>query len=306
VALRRNDKSIGVRRLGFGVSGPHGTPLMAPSQTRHMLDFAFESGVRLFDTAPLYGNGEAERRLGEALKGFPRYECIVSTKAGASSYGLAGRARDFSPDGIRRSVEASLKRLRVTYIDWLFLHGPDASELTDELLKTLVDLKYSGLITSLGVAGRGPELDAALATGQFSVYMAPVHAALPQADIERLNRIKASGSELVGIETMAPASRRSLSIGASWRFARSISRSLFGKGQHIPPTPMSPEECLWWALYEAVAHRVVMTTTRIDHLRANLGIVDQRATDRLIGGPSGPSSGGNNMSDRDFPGFQRT
>jgi aryl-alcohol dehydrogenase-like predicted oxidoreductase len=289
VALRRNDKSIGVRRLGFGVSGPHGTPLMSPSQTRHMIDLAFESGVRLFDTAPLYGNGEAERRLGEALRSFPRYECIVSTKAGATSSGLTGRGRDFSPDAIKRSVEASLKRLKVTYIDWLLLHGPTPDEFTDELLKTLIDMKYSGMITSLGVAGRGPELDAALATGQFSVFMAPVHAALPQEDIERLNRIKASGSELVGIEVMSPAKRSlSLSVGSTWRFAR----SLFGKGNNkpAPPTPMSPEECLWWALYEAVAHRVVMTTTRMDHLRTNIAVVEQRATTGLIGSSSGPSS----------------
>jgi hypothetical protein len=289
VALRRNDKSIGVRRLGFGVSGPHGTPLMSPSQTHHMIDFAFESGVRLFDTAPLYGNGEAERRLGEALRRLPRYECIVSTKAGATSSGLTGRARDFSPDAIRRSVEASLKRLRVTYIDWLLLHGPTSNELTDELLKTLVDLKYSGLITSLGVAGRGPELDAALSTGQFSVYMAPVHAALPQDALERLNRIKASGSELVGIEVMAPAHRRfpaPISMGATWRLAR----ALLGKGKPAPPTPMTPEECLWWALYEAVAHRVVMTTTSMDHLRGNVGIVEQRTGSGLIGSSGGHSS----------------
>lgn len=291
-ATRKNDKSIGVRRLGFGVSGPHGTPLIAPSQTRHMIDFAVGCGVRLFDTAPLYGNGEAERRLGEALKGMPRYEFIISTKVGVSSSGLTGRARDFSPDGIRRSVEASMKRLKVTYIDWLLLHGPNPDEFTDEVMKTLVDLKYSGMVTSLGVAGRGVEMDVALETGQFSVFQAPVNADLPPDAIERLNRIKASGSELVGIEVMAPAHRKypaPLSIGATWRLARAV----LGRGKPASATPMTPEECLWWALYEAVAHRVVMTTTRLDHLRSNIEIVEQRATTGLIGSSGGLSSGGN-------------
>jgi len=82
VAPRTSDKSHGVRRLGFGVSGPHGTPLVSPEHTSAMIDHAFARGVRLFDTAPSYGAGEAERRLGEALKRLPRYECIVSTKAG--------------------------------------------------------------------------------------------------------------------------------------------------------------------------------------------------------------------------------
>ena len=54
-----------------------------------LIELAFERGVRLFDTAPAYGNGEAERRLGEAMKRMPRYECIVSTKAGITSSGLS-------------------------------------------------------------------------------------------------------------------------------------------------------------------------------------------------------------------------
>lgn len=288
MARRISDKSHGVRRLGFGVSGPHGSPLIAPSQTRHMIDFAFESGVRLFDTSPAYGNGEAERRLGEALVRMPRYECIISTKAGVTSSGLTGRHRDFSPDAIRRSIDASLKRLRVSHIDWLLLHGPAPHELTDQLLKTLIDLKYSGIITSLGVCGRGVELDAALNTGQFTIFMAPVHSALPQEDIDRLTRIKASGSELVGIEVMRPAHRRfpaPVTPGATWRLAR----ALLGRSKAAPPTPMSPEECLWWALYEAVAHRVVMTTTSMNHLRDNVGAVESRPSGRLIASAAGLS-----------------
>jgi aryl-alcohol dehydrogenase-like predicted oxidoreductase len=288
VARRTSDKSHGVRRLGFGVSGAHGSPLIAPSQTRHMIDFAFESGVRLFDTSPAYGNGEAERRLGDALVRMPRYECIISTKAGITSSGLTRRIRDFSPDAIRRSIDASLKRLRVAHIDWLLLHGPAPHELTDQLLKTLIDLKYSGIITSLGVCGRGVELDAALNTGQFTVFMAPVHAALPQDDIDRLTRIKASGAELVGIEVMRPALRRfpaPVSPGATWRLVK----ALIGRSRPSLVAPMSPEECLWWALYEAVAHRVVMTTTTMDHLKANVGAIESRPSGRLIASAAGLS-----------------
>ena len=73
------DNAIGVRRLGFGVSGPHGSPLIRPLATVEMILHAFALGVRVFDTAPAYGAGEAERRLGEALARLPPYAPIVST-----------------------------------------------------------------------------------------------------------------------------------------------------------------------------------------------------------------------------------
>jgi len=281
VAPRTSDKSHGVRRLGFGVSGPHGTPLVSPEHTGAMIDHAFARGVRLFDTAPSYGAGEAERRLGEALKRLPRYECIVSTKAGITSAGLTRRNRDFSADAVRRSVEASLKRLKQTRIDWLLLHGPAPHELTDELVKTLVDLKFQGEVGAIGIAGRGAEFDAAIATGQFTVFMAPVHAALKPEAIERLNRIKATGAELVGFETLTPAHRRfpaPLSPGSTWRLAR----TLLGRSLPAPQTPMTSEECLYWALFEAVAHRVVTTTTRMEHLDANISAVEILRSGRMI------------------------
>ena len=282
MAQRSSDKAIGIRRLGFGVSGPHGSPLVSAKTTNQMIERAFERGVRLFDTAPTYGGGEAERRLGETLKRLPRWECIISTKVGFTSTGF-GKVRDFSADGVRRSVEASLKRMGLQRLDWLLLHGPAPHELTDELLKMLIELKFKGDVAALGVAGRGAELDDALRTGHFTVFMAPVHAALRQEDLDRLTRIKASGSELVGFETLIPAMRRfpaPVTLGATWRLAR----SLLGRGQAAPPTPMTAEECLYWALFEAVAHRVLITTSRMAHLEANISAVESLRTGRAISG----------------------
>ena len=151
----RRDNAYGARRLGFGVSGPHGTPMIRPETTVRMVQHAYALGVRIFDTGPSYGAGEAERRLGEALARLPPYDPIVMTKAGIQSSGLTKRHRDFSPTGIRRSVEGSLKRLRRERIDWLFLHGPSPGEMTDELLKVLTDMRRRGDVVSIGVCGRG-------------------------------------------------------------------------------------------------------------------------------------------------------
>jgi aryl-alcohol dehydrogenase-like predicted oxidoreductase len=269
---RISDNSIGVRRLGFGISGPHSSALISPRATEEMIDAAFALGIRLFDTGPSYGKGEAERRLGAALQRLPRYECIVSTKVGMHTE-KGRRVRDFSPDGVRRSIDASLKRLGIQRLDWLFLHGPAASELTDGLLKVISEERFAGRIGILGVAGRGPEIDAALATGQFGVFMAPVHAGLAPYQVDRLQRLKATGAELIAFETLTPTLPTlpaPTSAGALWR----LGRKLAGRTKETSRVRKSAEESLLWALTEGGAHRVLTTTTRLDHLEANVAAVE--------------------------------
>ncbi|MDP3493950.1 MAG: aldo/keto reductase [Hyphomonadaceae bacterium] len=282
MADSNRDNASGVRRLGFGVSGPHGSPLVRPEATVAMIMQAFALGVRVFDTAPAYGNGEAERRLGEALARLPPYEPIVSTKVGLKTSGLMKRAQEFDPESVRKSIEGSLQRLRRSRVDWLFLHGPPPEALTDALLKTLVDLKFKGDIGEIGICARDHALDAALTTGQFSLFMTPVHIGLEPHELTRLERLRAAG-ELIGIETLAPAKRRfpaPVSAGATWQLAR----SLLGRGGPVPPTPMTVEEALNWALNEGGAHRAIMTTSRLDHLETNVYAVSNPVSGRLISG----------------------
>ena len=261
----------GARRLGFGVSGPHGTPLIRPEATVQMILHAYALGIRLFDTGPSYGAGEAERRLGEALARLPPYDPIVATKVGIQSTGLTRRERDFAPDAVRRSVDGSLKRLRRARIDWLLLHGPSEHELNDKLLRVLNDLRREGRVVSIGICGRGPELETAMRTGEFTHFMAPVHVGLKTADKERLYRLRAAG-ELIGIEAMTAANPRfplPVSAGATWRLAR----AMMGWNADRPATPMTPGEALCWALNEGGGHRVITTTSRVDHLEANIWAV---------------------------------
>ena len=101
---------------------------------------AYTAGIRYFDTAPLYGNGRSEHRLGSELSRYRRDEFVISTKVG---YSLVPRTAeeppespfvnvppldkefDFSRDAVLRSFEESLKRLQTDYIDILFIHDPD-------------------------------------------------------------------------------------------------------------------------------------------------------------------------------------
>lgn len=188
-------------RLGFGVSGVFGTRLISASQTALMVHNAFKGGLRVFDTAPAYGAGLAERRLGMALQTLPREHIFVMTKAGVSSTGLTQRIRDFSPAGLEASVRASLERMGVEGVDGLTLHGPAPQELTKEVYERLNGLKSAGAFNFLGLAGRGREIDAGLDSGLFRYVMTPVHPFLNDEEQARLDQIAKTRLPILAIET---------------------------------------------------------------------------------------------------------
>jgi aryl-alcohol dehydrogenase-like predicted oxidoreductase len=257
----------GLSRLGFGVSGAHGTPLVAGQATQRLIEAAFDCGVRLFDTAPAYGAGEAERRLGRALKAIPRHLAFVSTKAGIASDGFARRRRDFSPDAIEASLRASLVRLGVEGVDALLLHGPDPYELTDDLFARLAALKSAGAFATLGVAGLGPELDAAIATGRFDLMMAPVHPFIDAREEARLAAARARGMAVIAIQSAGdtPPPRRIPRRPADlYALARSLRPAPQGRGRVDPVAGVRA------ALARPDVDSALITTTRRVHLDAHL------------------------------------
>ncbi|GAA1963594.1 aldo/keto reductase [Agromyces allii] len=131
---------------------------------------AFDRGIRYFDTAPHYGLGLSERRLGAALAAYPRDEYVLSTKVGrliVPNDRYDGVARDdqgfdvpatsirrfdLSRDGIRRSIDESLERLGVDRIDVAYLHDPDAHgpEAHAEAIPALIELRDEGVVSAVG------------------------------------------------------------------------------------------------------------------------------------------------------------
>ncbi|GAB3824229.1 aldo/keto reductase [Dactylosporangium cerinum] len=149
------------------------------------VDAAWDAGVRYFDTAPHYGLGLSERRLGEALRGRRRDQYTISTKVGRLLVGdpsYAGgmdtegfvvpathrRVWDFSRDGIRRSLEASLARLGLDRVDVALLHDPE--EHSEVALRTgfpaLAELRDEGLVGAIGAGSK----DAAILTRLVTEY----------------------------------------------------------------------------------------------------------------------------------------
>jgi D-threo-aldose 1-dehydrogenase len=232
-------------RLGLG-GAPLGNLFSAVSDAdaRSLVDAAWADGCRTFDTAPHYGHGLSERRLGDALRGHPRNSYVLSSKVGRLLLPDAHAARaqhgyvdilpfnqvwDFSAAGTRRSVEESLQRLGLPRLDVVYVHDPDTAshgerapavlrQVLDETLPTLQAMKREGLIRAVGLGTndvevvlevlRQSELDVLMLAGRYSLLD---HSALPAL--------------LPQCERAACASRwAGCSIRASWRRARAAAR----------------------------------------------------------------------------------
>ncbi|MFE4369354.1 aldo/keto reductase [Streptomyces sp. NPDC056835] len=193
--------TVGVTGLSFGAAGIGNlyTPV-GPEQAAAAVDAAWDAGIRYFDTAPHYGLGLSERRLGEALRDRPRGAYTLSTKVGrllapVSGGGPVGddlahgfavpathrRVWDFSGDGVRRSIEDSLRRLGTDRIDIVYLHDPDdhAEEAFRQAYPALERLRAEGVVGAIGAGMnqtamltrflRDTDADVVLCAGRFTL-----------------------------------------------------------------------------------------------------------------------------------------
>jgi len=117
---------------------------------------AIDAGVGLFDTAPLYGSGEAEQRLGAALALRSSAPRVLTTKVGNTVVGTGDDrtiGRDLSADGVRRQLAASIERLGVERVDIVHVHDPEdgIDQAIDETIPALVELRRAGVIGAVSV-----------------------------------------------------------------------------------------------------------------------------------------------------------
>jgi D-threo-aldose 1-dehydrogenase len=208
LAERRLGKSrLSVTQLGVGTA-PLGDlyQRVAEADARGMLEAGYDLGLRLFDTAPLYGSGLAEHRTGGLLRQKPRDGLVVSTKVGrwyrpapggANRGNWAGglefnAALDYSYDGAMRSFEQSLLRLGLSRIDVLLIHDVDVhthgsreacdrcfDQAMEGAYRALLELRQSGDVAAIGVGvnesdmcarfARAGDFDCMLLAGRYTL-----------------------------------------------------------------------------------------------------------------------------------------
>ncbi|MFJ3704413.1 MULTISPECIES: aldo/keto reductase [unclassified Streptomyces] len=213
--IRLGSSAVEITELSFGAAAIGNLfTEVDPEQAAAAVDAAWEEGVRYFDTAPHYGLGLSERRLGEALRDRPRAQYTVSTKAGrlldpltpaetAAHEGLSDgfavphthrRRWDFSADGIRRSIEESLGRLGLDRVDIVYLHDPDdhGEAAFREGYPALEKLRAEGMVGAIGAGMnqtamltrflRETDVDVVLCAGRFTLLdHSALDALLPEA-----------------------------------------------------------------------------------------------------------------------------
>lgn len=188
-------------RIGFG-GAPVGDLKRAPSdiEAHQLLQNAWDAGIRYFDTAPMYGNGLSERRIGDFLRDKPRDDYVLSSKVGRllipdRAHALErsdGNPRalpfryvfDYSYDGIMRSHELSLQRLGLERIDILYIHdigsfsqGERHEETWQQAtegggIKALETLRADGSVKAIGAGvNEWQVLDALMDHARWDVFL---------------------------------------------------------------------------------------------------------------------------------------
>ena len=202
--------------LGYGAANVGNLfRALTDEEAREILEAAWDAGIRYFDTAPHYGLGLSERRLGAFLQTKPRDEFVVSTKAGrllrpnpehrpggldtANDFHVPDDLRrewDFSEAGIRASIAESQERLGLDRIDLLYLHDPERHDLDlalAEAFPALEKVRDEGVVSAIGIgsmvsdaitrAVREADLDIIMVAGRYTLLEQPAAAeVLPACD----------------------------------------------------------------------------------------------------------------------------
>jgi len=228
---------IMVSEIGFGAWGIGGATADATSygvtddaRSRAALARSFDLGITLYDTAPAYGDGHSEELIGDVFRG-RRDRVIIATKAGQERW---GQPPDFSPPALRRSVEASLRRLGGDAIDLLQLHNPPADLFaTNPAVSEMLDsLRRAGKIRAWGVSVKSPQEALTL---MRSAPVAVVQANLNMLDVRAVTTglLAETAARGVGMIARTPLCFGFLSgaVDETTRFAPDDHRSAWSRAQ---------------------------------------------------------------------------
>lgn len=282
-----------VSELGFGCASWWGKPAFDERTALGLVQEAIERGVTLFDTGASYSAGEAEPRLGRALKGRDTSGLVIATKAGTYHAGGGRIARDMSPAAIVASAERSLANLGLEALGLLQLHGPSIGEL-DALAETLAALKARGVTRSVGLNSFDPAvIDHALGLPVIDVVMIDYNVLRPERE-PLIARAAAAGKGVLAGMPLAMGHTRSLLSRLRgprdiWYAARALAkhRDDLARGArfnflHRLPQMTGSQAALAYVLANRDVSAAVFGATRVGHLRENLAASGLSLGDELM------------------------
>jgi aryl-alcohol dehydrogenase-like predicted oxidoreductase len=286
------DTGLRVSEIGFGCASFWGKKAFSETEAVRLVHAAVDNGVTFFDTGASYSDGNAEPRLGRALAALGnRQDIIVATKAGSLIRGGKWH-EDFSPLGVRQTVEESLVRLRLDAIPLLQLHGPAIADLTDELLDTLIRLKDEGKVHHLGVNSFDMRvIEHVMTLPDFRVVMIDYNILRP----EREAIVKELAARRLGIlagMALGGVLYRKFSFGGfrdAWYLARAwknhradLPRARAFRFLNDEPGQPAGAIALSWVLRNPAISSAFFGTTRMSHLLDNLGSSGRILSDDLL------------------------
>ncbi|OHB27097.1 MAG: hypothetical protein A2790_00070 [Phenylobacterium sp. RIFCSPHIGHO2_01_FULL_69_31] len=271
-----------VSELGFGCASWWGKPRFEECTAIGLVHEAIDQGVTLFDTGASYSAGEAEPRLGRALKGRDAGRLVIATKAGTYHAGGGRIGRDMSPAAIVASTERSLRNLGLEALGLLQLHGPAIHELNDEMLETLAGLRARGLVRAVGLNSFDPAVMAhAVGLPGIDVIMVDYNVLRPGRE-PLIARAAAAGKGVLAGMPLAMGHTRPLLARLKgpqdvWYAARALAkhRGELARGRrfrflHRLPGMSGSQAALAYVLANPGVSAAVFGATRPEHLRENL------------------------------------
>lgn len=285
--------SLQVTRLGLGTAPLGGMfTSVADDDATELIATAYESGIRYFDSAPFYGHGVAERRLGHGLRAAGAKSVVVSTKVGRLLVHGADVVPgiyvdsapeqpvfDYSADGVRASIESSLERLGLDHIEGVYIHDPDDHEeaALHSAYPALEQMRSEGMIQVIGVGMnqtriptrfvRETDIDVVLIAGRFTLLDQQAQDDLLPAALERGVSIIAAGVFNSGIlANPQPGAMYNYEPASADLIDRAVAIRALLKEFDVPMTAAALQFPL-----RHPAVRVVLTGARHrDELRANI------------------------------------
>ena len=270
-----------VSEIGLGCASWWGQRAFDEGEAIALVHAALDRGVTFLDTGASYSGGNAEPRLGRALRGRDLTGLVIATKAGTRHDGRRV-VRDMSPAAVEASVLRSLENLGLETLPLLQLHGPAVAELSDDLRALLQGLKRRGLIRALGVNSFDPVvIDHVIGLPEFDVVMVDYNVLRPERGPLIARAAAAGKGVLAGMPlAMGHTGGQVLKLRAPrdlWyalRAARNHRAEVLAGRRfgflHQQPDMTGPQAALAYVLAHPGVASAVFGTTRRAHLEENL------------------------------------